>query len=98
VQLPVLQTIESVDAPLLDLRLIDIELDQVVELVSLEMSEDQMLPLLELGVLPGCHLCPVRHSPSGDPIVMVDGTMLALRRSVADCLCVKFNHDDPTAA
>jgi len=94
-QLPVLQTLEPVEPPLLDLRLIDIELDQVVELVRLDMPEEQMLPLLELGLLPGCELCPVRHSPSGDPIVIVDGTMLALRRSVADCLCVKFIHTDP---
>lgn len=96
-QLPVLQTHEPVEPPLLDLRLIDIELDQVVELVRLDMPEDQMLPLLELGVLPGCELCPVLHSPSGDPIVIVDGTMLALRRSVADCLCVKFIHHDAVA-
>ncbi len=96
-QLPVVQSNPPVEPPLLDLRLVDIELDQVVELVSLDMSEEQMLPLLELGVLPGCELCPVRHSPAGDPIVIVDGTMLALRRSVADCLCVKFNHDDPAA-
>lgn len=97
-QLPVIQPTPPAEPPLLDLRLVDIELDQIVELVRLDMPEDQMIPLLELGVLPGCHLCPVRHSPSGDPIVIVDGTMLALRRSVADCLCVKFNHNDSTAA
>ena len=96
-QLPVLQSNALVEPPLLDLRLIDIELDHVVELVRLDMPEDQMMPLLELGVMPGCHLCPVRHSPSGDPIVIVDGTMLALRRSVADCLCVKFTHNDVAA-
>jgi len=95
VKLPVLQT--TAEAPLLDLRLVDIEFDQVVELVKIDLPDEQLLPLLELGIMPGCHLCPVRHSPSGDPIVMVDGTMLALRRSVADCLCVKFNHEPPAA-
>ena len=95
-KLPVVQT--EAEAPLLDLRLVDIEFDQVVELVKIDLPDEQLLPLLELGIMPGCHLCPVRHSPSGDPIVMVDGTMLALRRSVADCLCVKFNHDEPDAA
>lgn len=94
-KLPVLQT--TAEAPLLDLRLVDIEFDQVVELVKIDLPDEQLLPLLELGIMPGCHLCPVRHSPSGDPIVMVDGTMLALRRSVADCLCVKFNHEPPAA-
>lgn len=81
---------EETREPGLDLSLLDVDLDQVVELVRMDMTEEQMLPLLELGVMPGCHLCPVRHSPAGDPIVMVDGTMLALRRSVADCLCVKL--------
>jgi len=96
VKLPVVNT--KAEVPLLDLRLVDIEFDQVVELVKIDLPDEKLLPLLELGIMPGCHLCPVRHSPSGDPIVMVDGTMLALRRSVADCLCVKFNHDEPDAA
>ncbi len=72
-----------------DLRLTDISLDEVVELVRFEMPDDQIEPLLERGVLPGCRLCPVRRSPSGDPIVEVDGVMLALRRETAGCICVK---------
>lgn len=79
-----------------DLRLIDVDLDQIVELVRIDLPEEQMLPLLELGVLPGCHLCPIRHSPAGDPIVMVDGSMLALRRSMADCLCVRLAPESST--
>lgn len=73
-----------------DLRLGEVDLDQVVELVRIDLPAAQMEPLLELGVMPGCHLCPVRYSPAGDPIVLVDGTMLALRREMADCICVKL--------
>jgi Fe2+ transport system protein FeoA len=93
VELPVVKS-NGAKAP--DLRLVDIDLDQIVELVRIDLPEEQMVPLLELGVMPGCHLCPVRHSPSGDPIVMVDGSMLALRRSMADCLCVKLAPESST--
>lgn len=72
-----------------DLRLSDVPVDEVVELIRFEMPDDQVEPLLERGVLPGCRLCPVRRSPSGDPIVEVDGVMLALRRETAGCICVK---------
>jgi hypothetical protein len=47
-------------------------------------------PLLERGMLPGCRICPVRLSPFGDPIVDVEGTMLALRKETAGCLCVRL--------
>ena len=73
-----------------DLRLGDIPLLQEVELVSIDMPEDQAEPLLERGVLPGCKICPVRSSPGGDPIVSVDGSLLALRRETAACLCVRI--------
>ena len=72
-----------------ELRLVDIPLKETVELVRIDLPPDQMEPLLERGVLPGCLLCPVRRSPSGDPIVMVEGTLLAIRREVAKCLCVR---------
>lgn len=70
-------------------RLVDVPLREVVELVRIDLPADQMEPLLERGVLPGCQLCPVRRSPSGDPIVMVEGTLLAIRQEVARCLCVR---------
>lgn len=72
-----------------DLRLSDIGLQETVELVRIDLPSDQIEPLLERGVLPGCQLCPVRRSPSGDPIVRVDGNVLALRREMARCLCVR---------
>ena len=75
--------------PAAELRLVDIPLRETVELVRIDLPPDQMEPLLERGVLPGCLLCPVRRSPSGDPIVMVEGTLLAIRREVAKCLCVR---------
>jgi Fe2+ transport system protein FeoA len=76
-------------APAVDLRLTDVSVDEIVELVRFEMPADQIEPLLERGVLPGCRVCPVRRSPSGDPIIDVDGVMLALRRETAGCICVK---------
>ena len=85
------QSVESL-APLEsgDLRLGDIPLQQTVELVNIDLPEDQAEPLLERGVLPGCQICPVRSSPSGDPIISVDGSLLAIRRETADCLCVRL--------
>lgn len=70
-------------------RLTDIALHEEVELVAIEMPADELEPLLERGLLPGCRLCPVRRSPSGDPVVMVDGSLLAFRRETARCLCVR---------
>lgn len=76
-------------------RLADTPLREVVELVSIELPQEEMVPLLERGVLPGCQLCPVRLSPAGDPIVLVDGTLIALRREMAGCLCVRpVSHRD----
>jgi len=73
-----------------ELRLGDIPLRQMVELVSIDLPADQAEPLLERCVLPGCRICPVRSSPGGDPIVSVDGSLFALRRETADCLCVRI--------
>ena len=74
----------------LDLRLPSIPLRQTVELVHIDLPADQAVPLLERGVLPGCRICPVRFSPSGHAIVSVDGSLLALRRETAACLCVRL--------
>jgi Fe2+ transport system protein FeoA len=72
-----------------ELRLADVPLREMVELVRIDLPPDQMEPLLERGVLPGCQICPVRRSPAGDSIVMVDGSLLAIRREMAGCLCVR---------
>ncbi|HUH12463.1 MAG TPA: FeoA family protein [Longimicrobiales bacterium] len=72
-----------------ELRLSAVPLGQTVELVRIDLPAGELEPLLERGVLPGCRLCPVRLSPFGDPIVTVDGTLLALRREMAGCLCVR---------
>ena len=72
-----------------DLRLGEIPLREVVELVRIDLPSDQMEPLLELGLTPGCQLCPVRRSLFGDPVLMVDGALIALRRETAGCLCVR---------
>ena len=73
-----------------DLFLGDVPLRETVELVRIDLPSEQAEPLLERGVLPGCRICPVRSSPAGDPIVSVDGTLLALRRETAACLCVRL--------
>jgi Fe2+ transport system protein FeoA len=86
--LPVVDTTHEEEA--VDLRLGDVPLRQEVELVSIDLPADQAEPLLERGVLPGCKICPVRSSPGGDPIVSIDGSLLALRRETAACLCVRI--------
>lgn len=80
-----------------ELRLADIPLRQSCELIRIDLPHDELEPLFERGVLPGCELCPVRRSPSGDPIVTVDGTLLALRREMAGCLCVRLLVDPAVA-
>ena len=76
-----------------ELRLLDVPLNQRVELVGIDLPEGQLEQLFERGVLPGCFLRTVRRSPSGDPIVSVDGTLLALRREMADCIRVRLVPD-----
>ena len=77
------------DASAVEVRLTDIPLREVCELVRIDLPLDQTEPLLERGVLPGCRLSRIRLSPSGDPIVLVDGCLLALRRETASRLCVR---------
>ena len=77
------------DVPERELRLRDIGIDEEVEVVRFDLPVHQAEQLMERGIFPGCRLCPVRKSPSGDPIVMVDGVMLALRDEIAGCVCVK---------
>jgi Fe2+ transport system protein FeoA len=72
------------------LRLGDIPLRQTVELTHIDLPANEAEPLMERGVLPGCLICPVRSSPSGDPIISIDGSLLALRRETAACLCVRL--------
>lgn len=72
------------------LRLAHIPLGQMVELVSIDLPDDEHEPLLERGMMPGCRICPIRLSPFGDPIVDVEGTLLALRKETAGCLCVRL--------
>lgn len=71
------------------MSLMDVPLREEVELERLEVPDDEAEPLLERGVLPGCRLRRVRNSPSGDPIVSVEGTLLALRRECAALLFVR---------
>ena len=88
---PQLRLVEHSPVPAVeDLRLVDIPLRHTVELVHIDLPVDQAEPLLERGVLPGCRICPVRMSPAGDPIVSVDGSLLAIRKETADCLCVRL--------
>ena len=72
-----------------DLRLAEIPLREMVELVRIDLPSEEMEPLLELGLMPGCRVCPVRRSLFGDPVLLVDGALIALRRETAVCLCVR---------
>jgi Fe2+ transport system protein FeoA len=72
-----------------ELSLADVPLRQTVELVRIDLPADELEPLLERGILPGCLLCPVRRSVFGDPVLLVEGTLIALRREMAGCLCVR---------
>lgn len=72
-----------------DLRLADVPLGRSVELIRIDLPDEQMEALMERGLLPGCEVCPVRRSPFGDPILEIDGSMLAVRRETAACLCVR---------
>jgi Fe2+ transport system protein FeoA len=83
-------TTSSHDTTIAELTLGEVPLRETVELVRIDLPVEELAPLLERGILPGCQLCPVRKSPSGDPILMVDGGLIALRREVANCLCVRL--------
>jgi len=72
-----------------ELRLADIPLREAVELVRIDLPAEDAVPLLELGLMPGCAVCPVRRSPFGDPVLDVDGALIAVRRELANCLCVR---------
>ena len=70
--------------------LADVPLEEEVILVRIDVAGDDVMPLLEQGIVPGCKLCPVRHAPVGGPTVYrVDGSLVALRRETASCLCVR---------
>ncbi len=82
--------VDANEDPLRDVRLADVPLDEEVILVRMDMAGDDLEPLLERGIVPGCRVCPVRHSPAGGPTVYrVDGSLVALRRETASCLCVR---------
>ena len=70
-------------------RLADCAMKEVVELIRIDLPDEQAECLLERGVVPGCSLCAVRRSPTGDPIVRIDGMLLAMRREMAGCLFVR---------
>lgn len=70
--------------------LADVPLEEEVVLVRIDVAGEDVVPLLEQGIVPGCKLCPVRHAPAGGPTVYrVDGALVALRRETASCLCVR---------
>lgn len=73
-----------------DRMLADVPLEEEVVLVRIDVAGEDVEPLLERGIVPGCTLCPVRHAPAGGPTVYrVDGALVALRKETASCLCVR---------
>ena len=70
--------------------LADVPIDEEVVLVRMDVAGEDIVALLEQGIVPGCRLCPVRHAPAGGPTVYrVDDDLIALRRDTASCLCVR---------
>jgi ferrous iron transport protein A len=62
----------------------------------LELPEDQVLRLMELGFLPGARVAAALSAPGGDPrVYRVDGSEFALRRETASCLKLRPRHRDP---
>ena len=86
-----MQSADSVPESIL--RLTDVPLREDVELLELRLPAAEAEPLLERGILPGSILQTIRRSPSGDPIVRVDGAVIALRREAAHGLCVRRLRD-----
>ena len=60
-----------------------------MELVEIGLSPEEAAPLLDSGIVPGCSLCRVRATPSGDTVVSADGVCFALRKETARLLWVK---------
>ena len=59
-------------------------------LESLDLPEDQILRLMELGFLPGARIEAALSAPGGDPrVYRVDGSEFALRRETAQRLILK---------
>jgi Fe2+ transport system protein FeoA len=53
----------------------------------LDLPDDQVLRLMELGFLPGAKVVAAHSAPGGDPrVYRVDGSEFALRRETASCL------------
>jgi len=53
----------------------------------LDLPDDQVLRLMELGFLPGARVSAAHSAPGGDPrVYRVDGSEFALRRETASCL------------
>jgi len=62
----------------------------------LDLPDDQMLRLMELGFLPGARVAAAHSAPGGDPrVYRVDGSEFALRRETASCLKLRPPHRDP---
>ncbi len=78
-----------------NVRLTDVPLRRLVELHHIDLPERQAEPLFECGLVPGCRLSRVRDSPAGDPILLVEGTLLALRRETARQIFVRSPGPDP---
>ena len=64
-----------------DVRLAEIPLREMVELIRIDLPSEQMEPLLELGLMPGVLVRFVKSAPLGDPIALeIEGRHLSLRR------------------
>ena len=61
----------------------------------LDLPDDQLLRLMELGFLPGARVAAALSAPGGDPrVYRVDGSEFALRRETASRLMLCPAHED----
>ena len=59
-------------------------------LEQLDLPEDQVLRLMELGFIPGARVVAARSAPGGDPrVYQVDGSEFALRHETASRLILR---------
>lgn len=70
--------------------LMDVSPHQEAELVSIELAAKEAAVLLDSGIVPGCSICRLQASPSGDPVVSADGVCFAMRKETARRLRVRL--------
>jgi ferrous iron transport protein A len=78
--------------PVSPARLTDLRQGEAAVLDSIELPEDDVRRLMELGFLPGTVITAAHRSPFGDPrVFQVDGSEIAIRSETAKHLILRRN-------